>query len=598
MLGNDAEAQKNFEKILALEPGNYAFHLDLADIHFKRKEYKKAEERITAYLTKRPNDREAKLLLGRLYSEMGNRTHAIQVFEELVKADPNDTEALAAIAELHKDAGEVEKALRTADKLVNLQGKRATPDDLSELNNSLEFYENAVKAYSPDVKEMWNKNLKLLTDSAQEEDGETDMSLFMGAVEKAPLVDEETEALFIEDPEAEPEEEDLFLDDSIPLMEEEPFPDVSLDNLAEPSAAAPSEASPGTPAEAPAASLPQESAYPDNPEPSYPPSQEPPYPDYPPYQPEQQAPYPQQPESGQPESEQQPGQSEPGQSEPEQPEYPQYPEYPEMPHYPDYPENPPQRPPASTPEDNAESLPIDEPDDEVSLLDEGEELPEDWEEDVPDEELPGGEPVEPVPEESEEFPVEEPPEEPEELPEEELLPADEQPEEESSLVEAEEPSAGSPLEELSPAEEQPDTSPESSEQENAAKPDESENPEERTAKDKIVGLMNYLKNLAGALPESKRENFMKSDARLSMEYVINTLKGKKGLLKEIKEKVPEARSYRPSTPETPDNQQVAGTLSYLGNLTSALPDKDLFSALKQKVQRIMSRIKAITEKRK
>jgi hypothetical protein len=110
--------------------------------------------------------------------------------------------------------------------------------------------------------------------------------------------------------------------------------------------------------------------------------------------------------------------------------------------------------------------------------------------------------------------------------------------------------------------------------------------------------MNYLKNLAGALPETKRENFLKSDARLSMEYVINTLKGKKGLLKEIKEKVPEARSYRPSAPEAPDNQKVAGTLSYLGNLTSALPDKDLFSVLKQRVQRIMSRIKAVTEKRK
>jgi hypothetical protein len=110
--------------------------------------------------------------------------------------------------------------------------------------------------------------------------------------------------------------------------------------------------------------------------------------------------------------------------------------------------------------------------------------------------------------------------------------------------------------------------------------------------------MNYLKDLAGSLPEKKRESFMTSDARLSMEYVINTLEGKKGLLKEIKEKVPVADSFKPPPSSDSDNKKVAGTLSYLGNLSNSLPDKELFSALKQKVQRIMSRITAVTEKRK
>jgi tetratricopeptide (TPR) repeat protein len=79
---------------------------------------------------------------------MGNRTHALQIFEELANADPNDAQALAAAAELHKEAGSLEKALRTADALVNLQGTRATADDLLELNKSLELYESAVNAYS------------------------------------------------------------------------------------------------------------------------------------------------------------------------------------------------------------------------------------------------------------------------------------------------------------------------------------------------------------------------------------------------------------------------------------------------------------------
>ena len=99
-------------------------------------------------------------MLGRLYAEMGNIAHAIQVFDELIKADPNDAEALTAMAELQRRSGETEKAVRTADRIVNLKGGRATPDDLSELNDSLDFYEQAVNAYSASMRDMWERNLQ------------------------------------------------------------------------------------------------------------------------------------------------------------------------------------------------------------------------------------------------------------------------------------------------------------------------------------------------------------------------------------------------------------------------------------------------------
>jgi tetratricopeptide (TPR) repeat protein len=203
--GNDTDAQACFEKILSLDPCNYSFLLDLADIHFRRREYKDAEERIRSYLIRRPNDRTAKLLLGKLYAEMGNLTHAIQVFEELSRADPNDTEALSAVAELHREAGSLEKAVRTADNLVNLQGKRATTDDLLDLNKSLEFYETAVTEYSSSVKEMWNRNIKLLREE-KEARAEEDVSLLMGSA--AVSLDEEYDALFTEGIETFAEEED------------------------------------------------------------------------------------------------------------------------------------------------------------------------------------------------------------------------------------------------------------------------------------------------------------------------------------------------------------------------------------------------------
>ena len=91
---------------------------------------------------------------------------------------------------------------------------------------------------------------------------------------------------------------------------------------------------------------------------------------------------------------------------------------------------------------------------------------------------------------------------------------------------------------------------------------------------------------------------MQSDARLSMEYVINTLEGKKGLLKEMKAKVSPKKPLPAQQTVSPiAKEKIAGTLSYLGDLSGSIDDKNLFAALRQKVQSIMSRIKAVTDKR-
>ncbi|MDR0313525.1 MAG: tetratricopeptide repeat protein [Treponema sp.] len=158
--GKDDMANKAFEKIQELDPDNYAYYLDLADIYFKKKDYKKAEEYLLAYLEKVPDDRNARLLLGRLYEEMGEETRALDIFEGLSKTDPNDTEALSEVAELQRKAGSWEKALITADNVVNVQGKRATSADLSDLNKSLEFYETTVDALSSSAQIMWDHDIK------------------------------------------------------------------------------------------------------------------------------------------------------------------------------------------------------------------------------------------------------------------------------------------------------------------------------------------------------------------------------------------------------------------------------------------------------
>jgi hypothetical protein len=271
--------------------------------------------------------------------------------------------------------------------------------------------------------------------------------------------------------------------------------------------------------------------------------------------------------------------------------------------------------------------PIDEEEEEdetVSFVDDGEETAETWDKDIGEE----AENIEPRTSEPEEDTGGEEPENfepeiptPEEEPEGEIpllefggetgeFPSDGEEvlfgdaETENLEAPAETP-AGAEEKEKEKAEMEAEKPPEFEEPKTEA-PENSPEKENKLTKSSIIDLMKYLKGLAGDLPDTKRENFMKSDARLSMEYVINTLDGKEGLFKGVRQKKPERRgSDRRSLPAGgdrrnpyPDREKVAGTLSYLGELSSGLSDKNLFAALKQKVQRIMARIKNVTDKRK
>ncbi|MDR1239600.1 MAG: tetratricopeptide repeat protein [Treponema sp.] len=611
VMGKDVEAKAVFEKILALDPGNDVFLLDLADIHFKRKEYKEAEQRINAFLARRPKDREAKLLLGRLYTETGNRTHALQIFEELARADPNDTEALAAAAELHKDAGAIEKALRTADTLVNVQGKRATADDLSELNKSLEFYENAVSAYSSSVQEMWDRNIKLALGSAEAEagePGEDDMSLLLGAAGMAPAIDEETETLFIED--AEPDEDIIGeeylepLDDPLPLFDEE---DNSLDNMADlaapisPIFPTPSQATPPAPQDG----VPAEPEFPPvPPEPSSAPQSGPP-----PVPPPSSAP-----QSG-PSAEPDPAAAEP----PAPPPWPQMPQYP--PYYP--PPVPPPAPaeepveeeapfPGTAPEHPSEELPFDDEERGGDLSGGGgaDDVGGPGEETGEEADFSGA--AEENPEDEIIFGEEEPedlwgPPAGDETPDEEILPAF-----------ADEPEASLPVEEA-PAEEAPE--PESAAPPSGEPPaepaDENESPELK--KDDMLGLMNYLKALTEALPDEARNEYMRSQARLNMERIIDTLEGRQGFIKkaeachtggteagapeaprqggkmaalraaaDAKEAADKAAGKPRPQSKKPD---LAGMLAFIAKLASAVPNSSLGKTISRKVDKVIAGIK-------
>ena len=210
---NDKEADEAFAKINEQDSGNYIYLLDTADIYYRRKKYRMAEEQLLAYLVHHPHDRNAMMFLGRVYAEMNERAKALDIFEELTQIDPNDTEALSIIAELQKEKGSLEQALRTADTLINVQGQRASSDDLSDLNKSLEFYESAVDAYS---------NIVFVEDETEPEEEsieEDDSMLF--SPDMIPLDETEGDELL--------SEEDIMAEELLPeedvfdlIMTEEP----------------------------------------------------------------------------------------------------------------------------------------------------------------------------------------------------------------------------------------------------------------------------------------------------------------------------------------------------------------------------------------
>jgi tetratricopeptide (TPR) repeat protein len=138
-------------------------------------------------------------------------------------------------------------------------------------------------------------------------------------------------------------------------------------------------------------------------------------------------------------------------------------------------------------------------------------------------------------------------------------------------------------------------------EDNGAKPDA---PESRAApgisgapetggivKSDLIALMYYLRDLSGGLTGKSREDFAHSDARLGLEYIINTLEGRKGLLRDIRDQFPPEAS----SPAGPEKEEVkpgdlADTLRYLKNLAAALPDPDLGAAIGRKVNRVIREI--------
>jgi hypothetical protein len=106
----------------------------------------------------------------------------------------------------------------------------------------------------------------------------------------------------------------------------------------------------------------------------------------------------------------------------------------------------------------------------------------------------------------------------------------------------------------------------------------------------MVGLLKSLKGLAEALPDKNKSDFLASDCRLSMEFIIDVLEGRKGLFRNIEERKGESIEEIVVLSE-PAPEEVAGTLGYLEGLAAQLPDTELSAAIARKTKTVITELK-------
>jgi Flp pilus assembly protein TadD len=104
-------------------------------------------------------------------------------------------------------------------------------------------------------------------------------------------------------------------------------------------------------------------------------------------------------------------------------------------------------------------------------------------------------------------------------------------------------------------------------------------------------LVLYLKRMAEALPPKAKGFFLRSDARLSMEYLIAVLEGHSGILQELRERAPESgEKAAPTALPGKKGPDLPETLDYLRKMAEALADPDLSATLQRKVETVLSEL--------
>lgn len=606
--GEDAKALHCFEKGIKIKPENISYRFDTARHLYGLGNYELAEVQMRFYLSAKPDDVDAWIYLGRLYTELGEIENAVKVFRKVLSLDASNPALLAAVTSLDKvypDNSLVKALLK--DVLSEHSGGI---DDLADLEKSLAAYEQALNfaANESDLE----RNLRLLENQqpfsdVQDEDEEEindESATDEDEPEEFSLMDDGFDALREQSLEEEPAPMEFDISDEDVNSDEDSFESMVLGNDDAPLDVSPNEF--------------EEVYDPDNPK------------------------------SGQDdgifESEEVFDLNDNGVLEdtkkspppaPQPPQYPPMPQYPQYPQYPPYP-YPPQTPPdwnnaapaeppappkppkrSEMPKPPAPPAPIDTTPAEDLIEEEPFEMTPSFE-DMPKpkplaKEEPKSEP--PLPPKPEPKPEPVPPKREPEVPAEPPTPplksepvAQSEPEPVEPIAEAD------PIAESEPVPPKPPVLPQDAvtkgEMKTAIRTALNKLRAETKAKTdanelRIANMFQYMRGLCDFLPQPKKTLFMSSGERVQLEYVINKLNGIPGLLDEARA-VRETVDDTQTSPETfvrrdkekkqaaadavqPTPSDINNTFLYLQNLADNIPDKQLASALNHKMRGVLTR---------
>ncbi len=163
MLGEKEKAETIFRTILNKAPREIKLRLELADLYAHNDKHMFAIQELLKYLNEKPQDISARLKLGKSYEACDDYKNARKEYNKIIKNDKKNTEALKAIMELNRKEGNDAEAIKLANEIVDINVADESSQNLDELSDSLELYEEAVSVYGDD--ELLNKNLEQFKDS-------------------------------------------------------------------------------------------------------------------------------------------------------------------------------------------------------------------------------------------------------------------------------------------------------------------------------------------------------------------------------------------------------------------------------------------------
>jgi tetratricopeptide (TPR) repeat protein len=108
-------ARKEFERVLALSPGQLTAIEQLVDINIAEGKFDAAMQLINNELQKNPKRIEMRVLPAKVYLAEGNRAQAETVLLQVLEMDPTREPALLLLAQLYLDEGQNEKAKAKLD---------------------------------------------------------------------------------------------------------------------------------------------------------------------------------------------------------------------------------------------------------------------------------------------------------------------------------------------------------------------------------------------------------------------------------------------------------------------------------------------------